>query len=72
MTKHCSQCANRSPMMTELMHIFMDGDPLRMLVLLSDLMLLGSQEQLLSADDYKQINLLTYLLAEVVRQQTIV
>ena len=56
-------------MVNELMHIFEDGDPIRMMELLVYMMSEASQKGLLSPDDYRHINDLHFLLAAVVRQR---
>ena len=69
MSTICSKCDARLPMVTELMHIFADGDPIRMMELLVYMTSVASQQGLLSPGDYQHISELHFLLAAIVRQR---
>lgn len=68
MSVFCITCRNQPPMVTELLRILEDADPVRMMELLMDLKDLGTAASVLNNDDREQLTRLHYLLGAIVRE----
>jgi hypothetical protein len=65
---NCLNCSARSPMVTELLRILEDGDPIRAMEILMELKDVGTTCGILDDHDRSELTRLNYLLGAVVRE----
>jgi hypothetical protein len=68
MSEFCLTCNNQPPMVTELLRILEDADPVRMMEMLMELKDLGTKHEMMDEYDRNQLTRLHYLLGAIVRE----
>lgn len=69
MAESCRKCPTRCEMVGELLILQTDGDPIRGMELLTDLVLAGEEKGIIKETDRTVISMMQHLLGACVRQQ---